>query len=152
MLLPAVGIVFGGSSTLGQAVGGVATSYALFLPLIGLMLVTQEWTQRTAYLTFAAVPQRRRVLLAKAVAALALVVAIILLAVLVAVALAAVKGWATGSVLSSADLGPAVRSVLAGGLSSTVPGLAISAITLSATMSISSPSASPSPQPCWSRA
>jgi ABC-type transport system involved in multi-copper enzyme maturation permease subunit len=136
LLLMVVGIVLDGSETLGQAVGGVAASFALFLPLIGLLLVTQEWTQRTAYLTFTAVPQRPRVLLAKAAAALGLVAAVILLAVLAAVIVATVRGWTTGAPLPSADLAPAVRSVLAAGLCSTLLGVAIGAITLSTTVSV----------------
>lgn len=136
LLLVGVGILFGGSTTLGQAVGGSAASFALFLPLIGLMLVTQEWTQRTAFSTFSAVPQRQRVLLAKAVAALLLVAAITMLAVLVAVLIAALRGWVTGSVLPADDLASAVRSVLAAGLCSTVLGVAIGALTLSTTVSV----------------
>lgn len=136
LVLLCVGIFFGGSETLGQAVGGVAASYALFLPLIGLMLVTQEWTQRTAYLTFAAVPQRHRILLAKAVAALGLNAVIMSLAVLAAVGLAAAKGLVTGESLAAADLGSAVRSVLAAGLCSTVLGVAVGAIALSTTLAI----------------
>lgn len=136
LLLVGVGILFGGSATLGQAVGGVAASFALFLPLIGLMLVTQEWTQRTAYSTFTAVPQRQRVLLAKAVAALLLVAAITLLAVVVAILTAVVRGWVTGTVLPADDLAPAVQSVLAAGLCSTVLAVAIGALTLSTTVSV----------------
>lgn len=136
LLLMGDGIVFGGSETLGQAVGGVAASFALFLPLIGLLLVTQEWTQRSAYLTFTAVPQRPRVLLAKAAAALGLVTVVILMAMLAAVLVATIREWITGNTLPSADLAPAVRSVLAAGLCSTLLGVAIGALTLSTTLSI----------------
>jgi ABC-2 type transport system permease protein len=36
-----------------------------FLPIVGILLVTSEWSQRTALITFALVPQRARVLTAK---------------------------------------------------------------------------------------
>ncbi|SFF46778.1 hypothetical protein [Blastococcus tunisiensis] len=45
---------------------------ALLLPVLGILLVTSEWSQRTALSTFALVPQRSRVLLAKLLAAVVL--------------------------------------------------------------------------------
>jgi ABC-2 type transport system permease protein len=36
-----------------------------FLPVVGILLVTAEWSQRTSLITFALVPQRARVLAAK---------------------------------------------------------------------------------------
>jgi hypothetical protein len=42
---------------------------ALLLPVLGILLVTSEWSQRTALSTFALVPQRSRVLVAKLLAA-----------------------------------------------------------------------------------
>jgi ABC-2 type transport system permease protein len=36
-----------------------------FLPVVGILLVTSEWSQRTSLITFALVPQRARVLAAK---------------------------------------------------------------------------------------
>ena len=43
---------------------------AFLLPVLGVLLVTTEWSQRTALTTFALVPVRHRVLAAKLVAAL----------------------------------------------------------------------------------
>lgn len=52
---------------------GLATLPAgLLMPVVGVLLVTSEWSQRTAMITFALVPQRGRVLVAKLLAALAL--------------------------------------------------------------------------------
>lgn len=48
--------------------GGVA----LLLPVLGILAMTSEWTQRTALTTFTLVPRRGRVLAAKLVAALVL--------------------------------------------------------------------------------
>lgn len=43
---------------------------AILLPVLGVLLVTSEWTQRTALTTFALVPNRSRVMVAKIVAGL----------------------------------------------------------------------------------
>lgn len=63
---------------------GIAIQPAtLLLPVIGILLVTSEWTQRTALITFALVPQRGRVVTAKVFAALLLgIVAMVLCTVL----------------------------------------------------------------------
>ncbi|HEX5918653.1 MAG TPA: hypothetical protein VFY76_12400 [Nocardioides sp.] len=45
---------------------------ALLLPVIGIMAATAEWTQRTGLVTFTLEPRRGRVVLAKALGALAL--------------------------------------------------------------------------------
>ena len=61
---------------------------AVLLPVVGILLVTSEWSQRTGMITFALVPVRSRVLGAKLLASLALAVAT--LAMVVGVAAAAV--------------------------------------------------------------
>lgn len=63
----------------------------VLLPVVGILLVTAEWGQRTALVTFALVPERLRVILAKVLAGttLALVaffLALILAAISVAIA------------------------------------------------------------------
>ena len=55
---------------------GVATMVAFLTPLIGLLAMTSEWTQRTALTTFTLAPRRLPVLAAKYVAALALSLAV----------------------------------------------------------------------------
>jgi ABC-type transport system involved in multi-copper enzyme maturation permease subunit len=47
----------------------------LLLPILGILLVTSEWSQRTALTTFALVPHRSRVLTAKVAAATVLALA-----------------------------------------------------------------------------
>lgn len=61
-------------------------SIGLLLPVIGILLLTGEWSQRTAMVTFSLEPHRGRIILAKAVVGLLLGFA----AVLVALVLAAV--------------------------------------------------------------
>jgi ABC-2 type transport system permease protein len=57
----------------------------ILLPIVGILLITSEWSQRTALITFALVPVRSRVLIAKIAASLVLTV----IALVVTIALAA---------------------------------------------------------------
>ncbi len=57
---------------------------SVILPIIGILLVSSEWSQRTAVITFTIVPQRTRVLAAKVLAGV--VVAIAALVVCIAAA------------------------------------------------------------------
>jgi hypothetical protein len=61
------------------------TPPSILLPIVGILLVTSEWSQRTAMVTFALVPQRSRVLAAKLLAGVAL--ALVAFAVSLAIAL-----------------------------------------------------------------
>jgi ABC-type transport system involved in multi-copper enzyme maturation permease subunit len=84
------------------------------LPVLGILSVTSEWSQRTALTTFTLVPNRWRVILAKALAIVALAVAAVALAAVVA-AIAnlfapADGGWS----LSAATLGEAIAFQLFG--------------------------------------
>ncbi|GAB6985790.1 ABC-2 transporter permease [Nocardioides pyridinolyticus] len=73
-------------------------SIALLLPVIGILLLTSEWGQRTAMVTFSLEPNRQRVILAKLVVGLLLGVA----AVVIALALAAICNALLGGM---SDLG-----------------------------------------------
>lgn len=86
-LLVVVGLLALGGTAIGLfAVGSAQRTYETFLrlnlnltgfvlPVVGILLVTGEWSQRSALTTFALVPRRSRVLVAKLVAALAIAVA-----------------------------------------------------------------------------
>jgi ABC-2 type transport system permease protein len=65
---------------------------AVLLPVVGILLVGSEWSQRTALVTFALVPRRLRVLAAKLVAGLLLGAAAFLFCVVVAVCGTALAG------------------------------------------------------------
>ena len=54
----------------GNFIGFAATPQGFLLPVLGILLVTTEWTQRTAMVTFALEPSRTRVIASKVVAAL----------------------------------------------------------------------------------
>ncbi|WP_329107831.1 ABC transporter permease [Micromonospora sp. NBC_01699] len=74
----------------------------ILLPVLGILLVTGEWSQRTAMTTFALVPQRSRVLVAKllaaAIAALASVLASLAVAAIGTALAGALGGAGTWSV------------------------------------------------------
>ena len=59
----------------GDFVGAAAFVTSVLLPILGIMLVTSEWGQRTAMVTFALEPRRPRVILAKLVTGLVLTLA-----------------------------------------------------------------------------
>ena len=66
--------------TFNNFMGFAGTPQGFLLPVMGILLVTQEWSQRTAMVTFTLEPHRSRTLAAKVYAALLLGVAAILLA------------------------------------------------------------------------
>jgi hypothetical protein len=70
----------------------------ILLPIIGILLVSSEWSQRTALITFTLVPRRMRVIGAKIAASVVLGVVAMLLAFAVAVIANAAAGgsWELG--------------------------------------------------------
>jgi ABC-2 type transport system permease protein len=94
----------------------------VLLPVLGILLVTSEWSQRTAMVTFALEPRRSRVLLAKLVAGV--VLALLVSAVAMAAAAlcnliyAAIAGdpvsWSLGAVSWWGFLAVQVIGMLAG--------------------------------------
>ncbi len=93
---------------------------SILMPIVGILLVTSEWSQRTAMITFALVPQRSRVLIAKLLAGLALAVAAFALCIAVALLATAVAGadgdstWSLPAALIGQAAFAVVVSVLAG--------------------------------------
>lgn len=73
-----------------------ATPQGFLLPVLGILLVTQEWGQRTAMVTFALEPSRAKVISAKVVAALVFGTAAFVAALLLAAVFTAVGGAAGG--------------------------------------------------------
>ncbi len=70
---------------LGDQVDGAAFVCSVLLPILGIMLVTSEWSQRTAMTTFTLEPRRMRVILAKMLAGTLLTAFIIVFALVVGV-------------------------------------------------------------------
>jgi ABC-2 type transport system permease protein len=69
----------------GDQVDGAAFVCSVLLPILGIMLVTSEWSQRTAMTTFTLEPRRMRVILAKMVAGILLTAFVIVFALVVGV-------------------------------------------------------------------
>ncbi len=61
--------------TLGDVFNNSSQAINVLLPVIGILLVTSEWSQRTAQVTFTLVPHRGRVLTAKLLASVVLALA-----------------------------------------------------------------------------
>ena len=74
------------AASYGMFIATTAYSSGLLLPVLGIMLVTSEWGQRTAMVTFTLEPHRVRVILAKLVAGLLLTAAVVALAIVVGAA------------------------------------------------------------------
>lgn len=79
-------VVDGGRHTFGAYLLGTSTPQALLLPIVGILAVTAEWSQRTALTTFALEPRRARVAAAKMLSALLVGAAAFVLAVVLAAA------------------------------------------------------------------
>lgn len=65
-------------------IGIMATPQGFLLPVMGILLVTQEWTQRTGMVTFTLEPHRGKVIAAKVIAALVFGLLAVVLACLIA--------------------------------------------------------------------
>ena len=124
--------IFGdeGDHNLREFFGLALAPASILLPIVGILLVSSEWSQRTAVLTFALVPHRSRVLAAKIAAAVALSIAALQIALVVAVVgTAAVDGeWS----LPAWMLGQSAISVATG----MITGVAFGALLLSSAPAI----------------
>jgi ABC-2 type transport system permease protein len=72
-------------------------SMALLLPVLGILLLTSEWSQRTAMVTFSLEPRRPLVILAKLVVGVALAVAAVVVALVLATICTALYGPLSGT-------------------------------------------------------
>jgi ABC-type transport system involved in multi-copper enzyme maturation permease subunit len=71
------------SAAFGDFVAAAAFVSSILLPVVGIMLVTSEWSQRTAMTTFTLEPRRTRIVLAKLLAGVALTAFVIAFALVV---------------------------------------------------------------------
>jgi ABC-2 type transport system permease protein len=67
----------------GDFVAAAAFVCSILLPVVGIMLVTSEWSQRTAMTTFSLEPRRMRIVLAKLLAGVTLTLFVIAFALVV---------------------------------------------------------------------
>jgi len=106
------------------------TPGAVLLPIIGILLVSSEWSQRTALITFTLVPRRMRVMGAKVAAGLALGVIVLVLSALIAAVATLVTG---GEWKLSADILGQITVLV---LTAMVTGVAFGALFLSSAPAI----------------
>lgn len=76
----------GGQHTFADYLQATTMPQAILLPVVGILAVTSEWSQRTGLVTFSLEPRRMRVAWAKVVATLSVGVGAILLSLVLAVA------------------------------------------------------------------
>ncbi|MCW2764286.1 MAG: hypothetical protein JWO11_245 [Nocardioides sp.] len=67
----------------GDFVGAAAFVTSILLPVLGIMVVTSEWGQRTAMVTFALEPRRPHVVMAKLITGIILTLATVAIAIVV---------------------------------------------------------------------
>lgn len=84
------------SLSLGDFASVAAFLTSVLLPVLGIMLVTTEWTQRSAMVTFTLESRRARVLLAKLVVGVLLTVATVVVAVVLGALCTALSGLMRG--------------------------------------------------------
>ena len=107
---------------------------AVLLPVLGILLVTSEWSQRTGLITFTLVPVRSRVLAAKLIASL--LAAVAMLAMSVAVVAAGVLVSSPGVTGTWTDAAPLIAQSAVYLTTGMVMGVAFGAILLAPTPAI----------------
>lgn len=121
-------------------VQAVATSSALtlglFLPVLGIVSVTSEWSKNTALTTFALEPRRWRVLVAKFVAGAAVAVAVSALMIAIAYPTTAAAAAARGADAHFALDPLTLAGWTAGNVLFTLCGIALGSMLLNAAASI----------------
>ncbi len=91
-----IAVLAGDDTTLEDVLNAGMQPAGILLPVVGILAVTSEWSQRTALQTFALTPLRGRVVLAKVVATTLLAVAAWAFAVVACLGLGALLGASGG--------------------------------------------------------
>ncbi len=107
---------------------------AVLLPIVGILLVTSEWSQRTGLITFVLTPMRSRVLGAKLIASLVLTGAMLVMCI--AVVAAGVLVASPGVEGTWSDVAPMIGQSAVYLASGTVTGVAFGAILLASAPAI----------------
>jgi ABC-2 type transport system permease protein len=107
---------------------------AILLPVLGILLVTSEWSQRTGLITFTLVPVRSRILSAKLIASL--LRAIAMLAMSVAIVAAGVLVSSPGVDGTWSDAAPLIGQSAVNLTAGMLVGLGFGAILMAATPAI----------------
>ena len=107
---------------------------ATLLPIVGILLVTSEWSQRTGLITFALVPVRSRILGAKLIASIVLSFAMLAMCIAVVAAGVLIASPAVEGTWS--DLGPMIGQSAVYLTTGMVTGVAFGAILLASAPAI----------------
>jgi ABC-2 type transport system permease protein len=120
--------------TLRELLPAALTPASLLLPIVGILLVSSEWSQRTAPITFVLVPRRARVVAAKVLASIVLsIVAFVFCLAVAAIGTAVAAPGIDGTwSLSAGMLGQSALSLVTG----VVTGVAFGAALLSSAPAI----------------
>ncbi|MDR1393371.1 MAG: hypothetical protein LBJ62_05330 [Bifidobacteriaceae bacterium] len=124
------GSEFGAITTLGAA--GVMMA----MPIIGLLAMTSEWSQRTGGMTFLIEPRRWKVIVAKTAAAVVVAVALVTVMLLLGAMVAVITLTARGDPLTTSFLGQMVRAAYLQTILMTLIGLAWGSLLLSSPLAI----------------
>jgi ABC-2 type transport system permease protein len=108
----------------------ISALQSILLPVIGVLLVTSEWGQRTALTTFTLEPKRMRIVVAKFIAAIVVTVGVLMFALVVSLIAAAFAGPVRGTDNRwNLDAGD-IAEVALNQLLSTIQGVAFGALIL----------------------
>jgi hypothetical protein len=118
----------GGPAAFANLLAAASAGTMLILPVIGVMAMTSEWTQRTALTTFTLSPRRVRVQLAKFVSAVVLSAVVMTGVILLALAATALGGAVTDQTSSYADFGGQVAGAYIAVALNVVMGAAFGAV------------------------
>ncbi|GAA3573470.1 ABC transporter permease [Kribbella ginsengisoli] len=105
-----------------------STGVMLILPVIGVMAMTSEWTQRTALTTFTLSPRRIRVQFAKFISAIVLSAVVLSVTAAMALAATAIGGAIDGAGASYAGIGGALAGAYLSTALNVVMGAAFGAV------------------------
>src|SRR5437764_5130021 len=93
-----------GERNLTHVLGDTSQMVSVLLPVLGILLVTSEWSQRTALTTFTLVPRRERIIAAKAAAGVLLAAAATVVCLIVSAAVLVAADLSRSGLRSDAAL------------------------------------------------
>lgn len=120
----------------GDFIAGTTYSIGLLLPILGIMLLTGEWGQRTAMVTFSLVPNRMKVVFAKLAAGVVYAVASVAFAIVVGALANVLYGVVSGNELRWGVEGTMFAGFLLGQVLGMLTGFALAALLLNTASAI----------------
>jgi ABC-2 type transport system permease protein len=124
------------SPSLSEFLAAALLPLPLLLPVLAILAVTSDWTQRSAVTTFALAPRRHGVLAARAVAAVLLVLSTVTATTFVSATVFVAIDPAAASRADGVDLRQTVWSIVAISLAASLSGVAIGSLVLNTPLAI----------------